>query len=133
MPDERKPAVDPDDPLSGPLRAPSDSDFAVEVDGVGRFIFAKRKMKDHLRINVLYSMLTAGFGLPTPFLDTVATWLSTLRIMAVQLPDGFGPIAELDPLDDATYSKLQKVSEALRVTEQSFRQGAAAAGQAASA
>lgn len=112
-------------------RAASDTDFVVDVEGVGAFVFGRRKMADHIKINVEYARLTEGV-MPTPWLDTVATWLSVLKVLTVRAPEGF-VVDELDPLDEETYAKLLKVHSALRAKEDSFRPGAKAPGEGARA
>lgn len=126
---EVAPAVIAAGPLDGPMRAPRPDDFRVDVPGVGPFMFGRRKMQDHLEINSVYSELTGGVDQPSPFLDTVCTWLAMLHVLMVRRPKGFRALRDLDPLDDATYLTLKNVCEALRVTEESFRKGPAAPGQ----
>jgi len=108
-------------------RAAHNTDFNVDVEGVGTFVFGRRKMADHVKINVEYSRLTEGVE-PTPWLYMVATWLSVLKVLTVRAPEGF-VVDELDPLDDDTYGKLLKVHAALRAKEDSFRRGPSAAGE----
>lgn len=108
-------------------RSASSTDFLVPVEGVGDFVFGRRKMADHLKINVEYARITEGVT-PTPWLDTVASWIATLRVLAVRLPEGFD-LDELDPLDEETYAKLLKINSALRAKEDSFRGKPQAAGE----
>lgn len=105
-------------------RSASEKDFTVEVEGIGAFRFGHRKMADHLKIEVEYARITEGVA-PTPWLDQLATWMATLKVLAVRVPEGFD-LDELDPLDDATYKKISKVFLALREKEGSFRPGLAA-------
>lgn len=100
---------------------PADStDFLVRVEGVGDFVFGRRKMADHLKISVEHARITEGVTPTPPWLDSVATWIATIRVLAVRVPEGFD-IDELDPLDDDSYAKLLKVNMALRAKEDSFR------------
>lgn len=108
-------------------RAASNTDFTVPVEGVGTFVFGRRKMADHIKVNVEYARMTEGVE-PTPWLDMVATWLSVLKVLTVRAPEGF-VVDELDPLDDETYGKLLKVHAALRAKEDSFRLGSKASGE----
>lgn len=100
-------------------RSPSATDYTVQVDGVGLFTFGRRKMADHVKIQVEYSRLTEGVE-PTPWLDCIATWLSVLKVLTVRSPDTF-VLDDLDPLDDDTYANLLKVHAALRAKEDDFR------------
>jgi hypothetical protein len=103
-------------------RAPAATDFHVDVDGVGQFVFAKRTMRDELRIAAEYSRLTEGVETPTNFLATVAGWISTLKALTVEAPHGWD-LDEMDPFDDETHEKILKVYASLRVKEGSFRKG----------
>lgn len=123
---EVSPAVMRSSPLDGPMRPPGPDDFRLDVPNVGAFMFGRRRMQDHLRINAVYSELTEGVDAPSPFLDTVCTWLSMLHVLMVRRPAGFKRLRDMDPLDDATYITLKTVCEALRVTEESFRKEPAA-------
>lgn len=109
-------------------RAPSPTDFTVEVDGIGHFSFARRKMRDELDIGVEISKITQGVDTPTVWLENVAGWIATLRVLTVVAPNGWD-IDEMDPLDDTTYRKIHLVFSALRVKEQSFRKGPATPNQ----
>lgn len=97
--------------------------YSVTVDGVGTFTFAKRSMRSNLAVAAEYSRLTEGVENPVPFLDTVATWMSTLKVLTVNAPDGW-VLDDMDPEDTDTYARLGKVYSALRGKEDSFRRGA---------
>lgn len=102
-------------------RIAHNTDFNVDVAGVGTFVFGRRKMADHVKIQVEYARMTEGVE-PTPWLDCLVTWLAVLKVLAVRTPDDF-VVDELDPLDDDNYGKLLKVHAALRAKEDSFRPG----------
>jgi hypothetical protein len=104
------------------------TDFAIEVHGVGNFMFAKRGMRDELRIQAEISRLTEGVENPTAFLDLISTWLAVLGVLTVSAPEGWDLMA-MDPLDPLVYNNLGKVFKALRDKESSFRPGAPATGQ----
>lgn len=104
------------------------TDFSVDVEGVGTFIFGRRTMRDEIKIQVEYARLTEGVQ-PTTWLDLVAGWMSALRILTVQAPDGWD-LDALDPLDEASYAKLAKVHRALTDKEGSFRSKPATGSQA---
>lgn len=103
-------------------RPAADSDFNVPVEGIGTFVFGQRRMNDHMKINVEYCRIIDGV-IPSPFLDTMATCLSVLRVLTVREPEGFA-MEELDPLEESDYERLMKVHQALRDKEGSFRRGA---------
>lgn len=111
-------------------RLPQPTDFTVKVPDVGTFVFAKRKMRDELAIQVEFARIIDGAE-PTVWLQSVGGWLSTLKVLTVLAPDGWD-LDEMDPLDEATYSKLSRVFEALTEKERSFRRGPEQANEASS-
>ncbi len=104
------------------LAAPGD--FQVEVDGVGRFTFGRRTPRDVFRIRGEYDNLTGGnYGEGGQFKDWSALAFATIKVLAVQAPDGFDP-DKLDPnVDDDWEAKLLRVFTDLREKELSFRPG----------
>ena len=98
-----------------------ETDFAVEVEGVGRFVFGRRKMRDEMAIQREYADILGGVE-PTAWLNVVGGWMSTLKVLTVRAPDDW-VLDELDPLDEGTYEKLRKVHKALTEKERSFRPG----------
>lgn len=113
-------------------RVPKLTDFTVPVEGIGSFTFAKRTMADELAIQREYADIIGGVESPTVWLETMGGWLSVLRVLTVRAPDGWD-LDELDPLDEGTYAKLNKVYEELRTQERSFRGGQKPAGEGSSA
>lgn len=105
------------------------TDFFVDVEGIGNFSFAKRMLRDELRIGAEYSRLTEGVDTPTSGLELLAGWMAALKVLTVTAPDDWD-IDTMDPLDPETYDKLARVHAALRDKEQSFRQNKSAPGQA---
>ena len=102
------------------LRPAAITDFHVIVEGVGSFRFARRTMRDEMNIAVEFSRLTHGIETPSPTLHLMASWISTLTVLTVSAPEGWD-IYSMDPLDDATYSRLLAVHSALRAKEDDFR------------
>lgn len=103
-------------------RLPKLTDFTVDVPDVGRFTFARRTMADELAIQREYADILQGVESPTVWLQTMGGWLSALRVLTVRAPENWD-LEELDPLDEDTYAKLNKVYEELRNQERSFRAG----------
>lgn len=110
-------------------RIPSNTDFQITVDGIGTFTFARRRLRDEMAIGAEFSRLTEGVETPTPYLASVAGWVSTLKVLTVEAPEGWD-IDAMDPLDEDTYAKLVTVHTALRDKEGSFRSGAKPEGEA---
>lgn len=109
-------------------RLPHSTDFHVTVDGVGTFSFARRTLRDEVRIGAEFSRLTEGVDTPTPWLQITAGVMATLKILTVSGPDGWD-IESFDPLDQDTYDKMILVHSALRAKEDSFRRGAGQGGK----
>ena len=100
-------------------RTAHDTDFNLDVEDIGTFTFGRRKMADHIKINVEYARMVEGVE-PTPWLDLIVTWVATLKVLTVRAPEDF-VVDELDPHDDESYAKLLKVHAALRAKEDDFR------------
>lgn len=103
------------------MRAPSATDFKVTVDGIGDFMFARRGMRDEIKINVEFSKYLEGLDTPTDYLVAIATWLSVLRVLMVGGPEGWTDMDAVDPLEEDTYDGLLKIYAGLRNKEDSFR------------
>lgn len=114
------------------LRAPSDKDFRVPVEGVGDFVFARRSLADEIAIQVEYARITQGVPNPTMALFTLALAMATFRVLMVSCPPGWD-LDGLDPLDDEEFGQIEKIYTALRGREDSFRKGARKGSEAGSA
>lgn len=100
-------------------REPQKTDFAVDIEGVGTFTFARRTMRDEIRIQREFAKIIDGVE-PTFWLAQVGGWISDLGVLTVSAPEDWD-IEGMDPLDDDTYAKMAKVHAALREKENSFR------------
>lgn len=112
-------------------RQPAKTDFRITVEGIGDFVFARRKMRDEVAAQVEYARLIDGVE-PTQWLVTICGALADLMVLTVKAPEGWD-LDEMEPHDPETYNKLIKVHAALRTKELSFRPGAGAGSQAAGA
>lgn len=101
------------------MRKPNHRDFEVTVEGVGRFVFGYRVMADEFKIQAEYARVLDGAP-ATDWLHVLAGWVSTLKVLTVEAPEGWD-IDEMDPLVDDEYAKLNTVFDALRAKEASFR------------
>ena len=104
------------------MRTAKETDFNVEVEGVGTFVFGRRTKDDHFKIRSRYNTLTEGNYLPDGRVaDLAALGHVTLQTLMVGEPESF-KLAEIDPLmDDGFEEKIMKVFMALREKEESFR------------
>lgn len=95
------------------------NDFALNIEGIGTFVFGRRTMRDEIKMQVEYAKLIDG-ATPTDWLASVCGWISCLTVMTVSSPDGWD-IDLLDPMDNESYANLAKVYAALDKKEASFR------------
>jgi hypothetical protein len=120
------------------MRTANETDFNVDVEGIGRFVFARRTIADGPKIRSRYNVLTEGNYSPEGRMwDTFAFSLVTLQTLMVSSPDTFN-LDALDPLmDDDCEKTVVKIASALLAKEQSFRrkseQGSEGAGEGAGA
>lgn len=103
------------------MRTAGNNDFQVDVDGIGRFTFGRKTMRDIYAIRGEYAAVTANnFTDDGAFADIGAWAFITLGRQMVAAPAGFS--LDIDPvLDDGAEEKIVKVFFALREKEQSFR------------
>ena len=109
-------------------RKPQDTDFVVPVEGIGNFTFGRRAMRDEIAIQVEFARIIDGVE-PTAWLEVVGGWISALRVLTVRAPADWD-IDGMDPSDNETYQKLNRVYDALREKERSFRSGSGVASEA---
>lgn len=109
-------------------RRPHITDYHVQVEGIGQFTFARRKLADEVSIQVEYARILDGVQ-PTEWLALVGGCLSALRVLTVRAPEDWD-IDELDPLEDESYAKLMQVHAALVSKERSFRRKPTDTGEA---
>lgn len=103
-------------------RAAKESDFPIDVDGIGRFKFARRTQKDRYLIRTYYGQLTNDNWQEDGTVGDMEAFMhTTIHVLVVEQPEGFS-IDNLDPLlDDDIQKKLEKIYMALRQKELSFR------------
>jgi hypothetical protein len=103
-------------------REAKQSDFHVDVEGVGKFLFARRAMGDVFKIRGEYKRLTGGnYTEDGRMADLSALGFVTIQTLLVEGPKSFN-VETLDPLVDEDFDdKILKVYFALLAKEQSFR------------
>lgn len=106
------------------MRAAGPFDFDVVVPEAGTFKFAKRTMRDEIRIGNLTRELVgdapqSGTGdVSAPIFYARA--FATVTVLMVEAPGGWNP-ESLDPEADNSFIELEAVFLALRAKESSFR------------
>jgi hypothetical protein len=104
------------------MRSAKDSDFNVEVEGFGTFVFGRRTKEDVFRIRSRYNVLTEGnYTEDGRVADLGALGYVTLQTLMVSAPESFN-LDAMDPImDDDFVEKILKVYGAFSAREQSFR------------
>lgn len=92
----------------------------ITVEGIGDFAFKHRTMRTSALVMAEYEKITGGVDKPSGILQTIATWLSVLKVLTVKSPDNWD-IEEMDPLEPDSYTKLNEVYSALVGAEERFR------------
>lgn len=110
-------------------RAPQDSDFFVEVAGIGSFRFGRRTYGDRMRIRAEFVRLTRELGDVDESLASMASVVAAHKVLCVEAPDGWFDLEAIDMISapDAE-DKVFAIYEGLRQQEETFRQGAREAG-----
>lgn len=105
------------------------TEHTIDVEGVGSVSFARRTMQHEINIAREYARVVGGVE-STPWLHTLATYISVIRVLATKLPF---VLDELDPLDEDSFTLMAKTYAAITAKESDFRkvkkQGNAGAGE----
>lgn len=107
-------------------RTASPNDFALEIEGIGRFIFGRRTGRDRFRISAEFHRLTEGLPLGDSDLAIAAEAFATVKTLLVEGPKEITDMLDLDApasTDPDADSKLLRVFFTLRQKELSFRPG----------
>jgi hypothetical protein len=104
------------------MRPAADTDFSVDVEGIGHFRFARRRLGDEMRIWAEYSRITEGVP-PTKGFGQVAGSIAAIKVLMVEADPPF-VMDDMDPLDPKTFTRIVQVHDSLREKEESFRSGA---------
>lgn len=113
------------------MRKPSETDFFVDVEGVGRFRFGRRTYGDRIAIRREVARLSSG--LYDPELELMSVMVGTVNVMMVDGPQDFMDIESLDLIEldaEKFETDLMSVMDKLRATEDSFRKGRNETGEA---
>lgn len=113
-------------------REAKSTDFHVDVEGIGQFLFARRSLGDVFKIRGQYAKLTGGnYDEEGNVADYTALAFVTIQTLLVDAPKSFN-IETLDPLLDENFdAPILKIFGALRAKELSFRPRPAPGGEGA--
>lgn len=103
-------------------KTPNATDFPVDVDKIGRFMFARRAPGDTFKIRGRYNHMTDGFYDDSGNMaDISALAFVSIQTLLVSSPDDFD-LSAIDPImDDNWEDKIIAIWTALREKELSFR------------
>lgn len=116
------------------MRAPSATDFHVDLPGVGRFTYGRRTFGDRLAIRAEVVRLTQGQAGLDPDLDAMAAIVARHKVLCVRAPAGWEDLEAVVTEDQDQFdAQLLELDEKLRGAEDSFRSGRAGRGEGAGA
>ena len=101
-----------------------ESDFYIDLDGVGRFWFARRTFRLATNIMVERARLLNGASLNEVDDETagMVNVISTLQVLCTEAPAGWGNFAEIDMLDQPdAFARMFDLYVKLTEKEDSFR------------
>lgn len=106
------------------MRQAKDTDFFIELPGVGVFRFGRRTYGDRLSIRTEYLRLVREFGDSDSALSIYASMIASHSVLCVEAPPGWSDLTQLDmtsPNDPE--EKLFELYDLLKAKEDSFRKG----------
>ena len=113
------------------MRGAKDSDFFVELPGVGVFRFGRRTYGDRLKIRAEYLRLVKEFGDDDPDLSMYAAMIASHTVLCVEAPAGWESLADLDlTAPGEPEVKIFELYNLLKDKEDSFRKGDSKSGKA---
>ena len=80
------------------MKARKETDFSIDLEGVGRFTFGRRTLGDSIAIAVERATLRRGME-PSEIDDETAGWtnmLATLKVLCVSAPEGWDDLTAID-------------------------------------
>lgn len=106
------------------MRTPSDTDFTVDVPGIGVFRYGRRTFGDRIAIRRKFLQLTQELSeSEDSALVSLASIVAVHAALCVEAPKGWEDLAAIDMLDEPdAEKKVFQIYDALRGTEDSFRQ-----------
>lgn len=105
------------------MRAPSDTDFHIDVEGTGRFRLGRRTFGDRIRIRAEFLRLTGGYEGDVT-IDGTAAMVAAFKVLCVSAPPGWEDFENIDLTQrdqDEVEAKLFELYAKLREKEDSFR------------
>lgn len=98
--------------------------FPLPIEGMGQFIFRRRRLGLDIKISVERARMSEGVALD-PYTATFVNAIAELKHLLVEAPEGCdiqpGELDDLDTFDDEMHGRVLKVWSALVDKEQTFR------------
>ena len=105
------------------MRPAKDSDFFIELPGVGIFRFGRRTFLDRAKIRSEFLRITKELGDDDLELSSYAAAISVHKVLCVDAPAGWDDIESIE-LGDDTDAKIFELYQLLQDKELTFRSGA---------
>lgn len=106
------------------MREAKESDFFVELPGVGVFRFGRRTYGDRMRIRSEFLRLVRDLGDSDQDLSMYAGMIATHAVLCVEAPEGWEDLAEVDlTAAVSTDDKIFELFALVKQQEDSFRAG----------
>jgi hypothetical protein len=113
------------------MRSAKESDFFIELTGVGSFRFGRRTYGDRLKIRSEYLKLVREFGDDDPDLSMYAAMIASHTVLCSEAPEGWENLADIDLVaDEKSEDRIYELYQLLKDQEEFFRKGHTQAGQA---
>lgn len=98
--------------------------FTASIEGVGRFVFRHRTLREEIAIGAALERMTEGQEVSDGFRQ-LTYMLAALEVLTVETPDdGRWDPMTMDPLDPDTFERIGTVYRGMRDAEERFRTGA---------
>lgn len=109
------------------MRKPSDTDYTIDLDGVGTFRYAQRTIGDFIAIRKRYIEITADSE--DPYVVNLASAIAVHEQMCVSCPEGWEDLTKLPfDMEGKVIAQLFELDRKIGEAENSFRKGQGTAG-----
>jgi len=107
------------------VRPQKDTDFFIDLPGVGSFRYGRRTFGDRAKIRADFLRITKDLGETDPELDAYAAIMAAHKNLCVEAPAGWEDIEALE-LDSERDAQIFALFDLIREKEETFQAGAKA-------